>query len=75
MPELAEDGDGLHRERFVQLEEIDVVERPAGLLQRRCRTASTGVISTNFGARPLVAWPTMRASGVEAERARALGAP
>src|SRR5260221_422889 len=27
------------------------------------RTASTGVISTNFGARPLVAWPTMRARG------------
>src|SRR5215212_4578599 len=28
------------------------------------RIASTGVISTYFGARPLVAWPTMRAMGV-----------
>ena len=27
------------------------------------RTASTGVIITSFGARPLVAWPTMRTSG------------
>ena len=55
MPELAHDRDRLHRERLVQLEEVDVVERPADLLQRRLRTASTGVISTNFGARPLVA--------------------
>ena len=31
--------------------------------RRSARTASTGVISTNFGARPLVACPTMRASG------------
>src|SRR6266850_2158246 len=28
------------------------------------RTASTGVISTYFGASPLVAWPTIRAIGV-----------
>ena len=30
----------------------------------RRRTASTGVINTYFGARPLVAWPMMRAIGV-----------
>ena len=37
------------------------------------RTASTGVISTIFGARPLVAWPTMRAIGVRPS-ARAVSA-
>ena len=38
------------------------------------RTASTGVISTIFGARPLVAWPTMRAIGVMPSAARLVGA-
>ena len=32
MPELAEDGDRLHRERLVQLEQVDVGELPADLL-------------------------------------------
>ena len=31
--ELAQDGHGLHRERFVQLEEIDVLQVPADLLR------------------------------------------
>ena len=44
--------------------------RPAGLLQRASARLRPGVISTSFGARPLVAWPTMRAIGVE-RRARA----
>src|ERR1044071_908658 len=32
-PELADDGDGLHREGFVQLDEVNLVERPPGLAQ------------------------------------------
>ena len=42
----------LHRERLIQLEEIHVVDRPAGLLRCSFRTASTGVIITSFGSRP-----------------------
>ena len=53
--ELACHRDGLHGERFVQLDEIDVVDRPADLRQSSFLTASTGVIITSFGSRPDVA--------------------
>ena len=62
MPSSLQHRDGLHRERFVQLEQVDVSSAQPTFVETR-RTASTGVISRYFGASPLVAWPTMRAIG------------
>ena len=59
------------RERLVDLEQIDVVQRTSRPSASTRRTASTGVISTYFGARPLVACATMRRDGARRAPARA----
>ena len=66
--EFMRHGDRLHGEGLIQFDQVHVAsDQP--IFVSSLRTASTGVISTSFGARPLVAWPTMRASGVDAQRA------
>ena len=52
----------LRGERFVQLDEIEVVEREPGLLQQLL-TAGTGPMPIRRGSTPALAQPMIRASG------------
>ena len=60
--ELADDGEGLYAEGFVELEEVDFGEGPAGFCAT-LRTASMGARDIHSGARPAVAWARMMAHG------------
>jgi hypothetical protein len=53
-PKLAQHRNGLDRERFVEFDRSTSSRRHPIFLTTR-RTASTGVINTYLGARPLVA--------------------
>ena len=53
--QLAEDGDHLHREGLVDLEQIHVAQATSRLFFTSRLIASTGVMSTYFGASPLAA--------------------
>ena len=50
--ELFQHRDRLHRKRFVDLEQIHVRRASQPAFSATRRTASTGVISTNFGGEP-----------------------
>ena len=61
----------LRREGFVQLDEIEVVERRARSARSSFCIAGTGPMPMIRGSTPALAQPMMRASGVQAARLRA----
>ena len=63
MPSSSQHGDRLHGERFVQLEQIDVRRDPSRPSRRRGARLRPASSARTSARRPLVAWPTMRASG------------
>ena len=63
-PQLADDGERLRGERFVQLDEVEVVERQIRARRAALRIASTGPIPMIIGSTPVVQYARMRASGL-----------
>ena len=62
--ELADDGQRLRGEGFVQLDEVEVVERRGPRAATALRIASTGPMPMIIGSTPAVQYARMRASGL-----------